>query len=152
MAKVFTRYSGKGSKIFLRMVSHMDAKRLRAEHVLYGLGLFGPARTLYALTAGRGAKRQRKVKRDFFSRLLAPGGLVFDAGAHLGSYAEIFASLGARIIALEPNSDCVSHIRRSYPGQLIDVVNTAVGASSGVATILLAERSDMSSMSADWIS
>jgi len=129
----------------------MDAKRLRLEHVLYGLGLFGPARTLYALTAGREAKRQRALKRNFFSQLLSPGDLVFDVGANLGSYAEIFASLGARVIALEPNPDCVSHIRRSYPGESIDVVGTAVGSSAGVATIRLAERSDMSSMSPDWI-
>jgi FkbM family methyltransferase len=129
----------------------MDAKRLKLEHALFGLGLFGPARKLYALTVGREAKRQRQLKRAFFSRLLSPGDLVFDVGANLGSYAEIFASLGARVIALEPNPDCVSHIRRSYPGPLIDVVGAAVGASSGVGMIRLADRSDMSSMSADWI-
>jgi FkbM family methyltransferase len=129
----------------------MDAKRLKLEHALYGLGLFGPARKLYALTAGREAKRQRELKRNFFSQLLSPGDLVFDVGANLGSYAEIFASLGARVIALEPNPDCVSHIRRSYPLESIDVVATAVGSSAGVATIRLAERSDMSSMSQDWI-
>jgi FkbM family methyltransferase len=129
----------------------MDAKRLKAENVLYGLGLYGPARTLYSLTAGREGKRQRLLKRNFFSQLLGPGDLVFDVGANLGSYAEIFASLGARVIALEPNPDCVSHIRRSYPGELIDVVGTAVGSTAGVATIRLAERSDMSSMSAEWI-
>jgi FkbM family methyltransferase len=129
----------------------MDAKRLRLEHALYGLGLLGPARKLYSFTAGREAKRQRALKRNFFSQLLSPGDLVFDVGANLGSYSEIFASLGARVIALEPNPDCVSHIRRSYPSGLIDVVGTAVGSSAGVATIRLAERSDMSSMSADWI-
>jgi FkbM family methyltransferase len=129
----------------------MDAKRLRAEHVLYGLGLLRPARTLYALTGGREAQRQRKLKRNFFSQFLAPQDLVFDVGANLGNYSEIFASLGARVIALEPNPDCVSHIRRSYPGNLIDVVGAAVGASAGVATIRLAERSDMSSMSPEWI-
>ncbi len=128
----------------------MDAKRLKAENVLYGLGLLGPARALYALTGGRGAKRQREIKRQFFSRLVGSGDLVFDIGANLGSYAEIFASLGARVVALEPNPDCVSHIRRSYPG-LIDVVGAAVGGRAGVATIRLADRSDMSSMSAEWI-
>jgi FkbM family methyltransferase len=115
------------------------------------LGLFRPARTLYGLTAGREGKRQRLLKRLFYSQLLVPGDLVFDIGANLGSYAEIFASLGARVIAVEPNPDCVSHIRRSHPGGLIEVVGTAVGSSAGVATIRLAERSDMSSMSADWI-
>lgn len=129
----------------------MDANRLKFEHVLDELGLFRPARTLYGLTAGRKAKRQREAKRNFFSQLLAAGDLVFDVGANLGSYAEIFASLGARVIALEPNPDCVSHIRRSYPSNLIDVVGTAVGCSVGVAKIRLAKRSDMSSMSPDWI-
>ena len=129
----------------------MDAKRLRLENVLYGLGIYGPARTLYGLTAGREGKRFRALKRHFFSQFLRAGDLVFDVGANLGSYAEIFASLGARVIALEPNPDCVSHIRRSYPGESIDVVGTAVGSAAGVASIRLADRSDMSSMSEDWI-
>jgi FkbM family methyltransferase len=59
--------------------------------------------------------------------------------------------LGARVVALEPNPDCVYHIRRSYPGPSIDVVNAAVGRHPELATIRLAKRSDMSSMSADWI-
>jgi FkbM family methyltransferase len=130
----------------------VDAKRLKLEHVLYGLGLFGPARSLYAATAGREVKRELERKRRFFSRLISPGDLVFDVGANLGSYAEIFASLGAQVVALEPNPDCVSHIRRSYPNSGIDVICTAVGSSAGVASIRLAERSDMSSMSAEWIS
>jgi FkbM family methyltransferase len=130
----------------------MDAARLKAEHALYGLGLYGPARALYRLTpSGRRAAQDRTLKRTFYSQFVKPGDLVFDVGANLGNYAEIFASLGARIVALEPNPDCVSHIRRSYPGQAIDVVNTAVGGSPGVATIQLARRSDMSSMSAEWI-
>ena len=130
----------------------MDAARLKAEHVLYGLGLYRPARALYRLTpSGRRAAQDRICKRTFYSHLLKPGDLVFDVGANLGNYAEIFASLGAQVVALEPNPDCVSHIRRSYPGRSIDVVNTAVGASPGVATIRIAQRSDMSSMSADWI-
>jgi FkbM family methyltransferase len=130
----------------------MDSKRLKAEHVLDGLGLFGPARAIYGLTpSGRRAREDRSRKRDFYSQFIAAGDLVFDIGANLGSYADIFASLGARVVALEPNPDCVYHIRRSYPGPSIDVVNAAVGRHPELATIRLAKRSDMSSMSADWI-
>ncbi len=129
----------------------MDGRRLRAEHVLEGLGLYHPIRSVYGMTLGRDAKRQRLRTREFFSRLLSPADLVFDVGANLGNYAGIFASLGARVVALEPNPDCVSHIRRSYPTSSIEVIATAVGASSGVATLRLAERSDMSSLSEDWI-
>lgn len=130
----------------------MDATRLKAEHILYGLGLFRPARALYQLTpSGRRGADDRIRARAFYSRFVRPGALVFDVGANLGNHTEIFASLGARVVALEPNPDCVSHIRRSYPGHSIDVVNTAVGACAGVATIRIAQRSDMSSMSSDWI-
>lgn len=129
----------------------MDARRLRLEHALYGLGLFVPARALYAVTAGREAKRHRELKRQFFSQIVKAGDLVFDVGANLGVYSEIFASLGGRVVALEPNPDCVSHIRRSYPSPMIDVVGTAVGSAAGVSTIRLAQRSDMSSMSPEWI-
>lgn len=130
----------------------MDSKRLKVEHALYGLGLFGIARRLYRLTpSGRGASRERVLRRDFFTKLINPGDLIFDVGANLGNYAELFAGIGARVVALEPNPDCVSHIRRSYPKMKIDTVNTAVGACPGVATIRIAQRSDISSMSADWM-
>lgn len=130
----------------------MDAMRLRAEDVLYGLRLYRPARALYRFTpAGRQAAYDKESKRRFYSQLIRPGDLVFDVGANLGSYAEIFSQLGARVVALEPNPDCVSHIRRSYPGQGIEVINAAVGGSPAVATIRLADRSDMSSMSQEWI-
>jgi FkbM family methyltransferase len=129
----------------------MDANRLRLEHALYGLGLFTPARKLYALTAGRKGRRDRTRKREFFSHLLNQADLVFDVGANLGNYSEIFASLGAKVVAVEPNLECVYHIRRSYPSLGIEVVSASVGASSGVASIRIAERSDLSSMSREWI-
>lgn len=130
----------------------MDSKRLRAEHALYGLGVFGTARALYALTSsGKRARQDRIKNRKFYSQFISSGDLVFDIGANLGSYADIFASLGALVVAVEPNPDCVSHIRRSYPKKSINVINAAVGQDSGLGTIRLAKRSDMSSMSEDWI-
>jgi FkbM family methyltransferase len=129
----------------------MDSKRLKAEQVLYGLGVFGAARNFYGLTNGRRARQDRVEKRHFYSQFISTEDLVFDIGANLGSYADIFASLGAKVVALEPNPDCVNHIRWSYPDRSIDTISAAVGKSPGVATIRLARRSDMSSMSAGWI-
>jgi FkbM family methyltransferase len=129
----------------------MDRKRLRAEDMLHGLGLYRPARAIYGTVLGREAKRQRELGRQFYASLLSAGDLVFDVGANLGNYSEIFSSLGARVVALEPNPDCVNHINRSNPSGNIEVIAAAVGACGGVATIKLADRSDMSSLSDDWI-
>src|SRR5256885_878214 len=38
------------------------------------------------------------------------GALVFDIGANAGAMTRVFASLGARVVAVEPNADCVRHI------------------------------------------
>src|SRR5690606_17457557 len=44
--------------------------------------------------------RQRGL-RDLYRPFVAPGGLVFDVGAHIGDRTAAFASLGARVVALE---------------------------------------------------
>ena len=44
--------------------------------------------------------------KKFYSRLVRPGDLCFDIGANTGEKAKLFLSLGARIVAVEPQSQC----------------------------------------------
>jgi FkbM family methyltransferase len=122
------------------------------EEVLWVAGLHRTARSLYRMTAGRQAAASREAIRNFYGGLLPSGSLVFDIGANVGAMSEIFSSLGDRVVALEPNADCVRHIQLSYSEQKIEVIQAVAGPRNGLATLNLSnERDDISSLSDEWI-
>jgi len=130
----------------------MNTSRRRVEELLWVLGLHVPARTFYSATLGRRAALARSKMREFYGRVLQPGALVFDIGANVGVLSAVFASLGAKVVALEPNADCVRHIQLSYGDKQIEVIQAAVGANNGLAVLNVSDERDVrSSVSDDWI-
>jgi len=130
----------------------MMTSRRKMEELLWVSGLHAPARALYAATLGRQARLARNQMREFYERVLQPGALVFDIGANVGVVSAVFASLGARVVALEPNADCVRHIQLSYGDKQIEVIQAAVGAKNGLAVLNVSDERDVrSSVSDDWI-
>jgi FkbM family methyltransferase len=122
------------------------------EELLWVSGLHGPARSLYSVTLGRRAALARNKMREFYRGLLPPGALVFDIGANVGVLSAVFASLGTRVVALEPNEDCVRHIQLSYGDKQIEVIKAAVGAKNGLAVLNVSDERDVrSSVSDDWM-
>ncbi|GAA4682543.1 hypothetical protein GCM10023215_15730 [Pseudonocardia yuanmonensis] len=96
--------------------------------------------------------RHRKMVR-FYSQFLAPGELAFDVGAHVGSRVRAWRRLGARVVAVEPQPDCV-RVLRLFFGRDADVtiLPGAVGARAGRARIGVSTRTPtVSSMSPEWI-
>ena len=131
----------------------MKTSRRKMEELLWVSGLHAPARALYSATLGRRAALARNQMREFYRALLQPGGLVFDIGANVGVLSAVFASLDARVVALEPNADCVRHIQLSYADKQIEVIQAAVGAKNGLAVLNVSDERDVrSSVSDDWIS
>ncbi|HVL82963.1 MAG TPA: FkbM family methyltransferase [Pseudonocardia sp.] len=96
--------------------------------------------------------RHRRMAR-FYGEFLGPGDLAFDIGAHVGSRARAWRRLGARVVAVEPQPDCLRVLRLLLgrdPG--VTVVPAAVGARPGRARLGLSTATPtVSSMSADWI-
>ena len=89
---------------------------------------------------------------SFYSGLIPPNSLVFDIGANVGGFSFVFASTGARVVAVEPNADCVRHIQLSFQTEAIQVVMAAAGPRDGLAQLNLSdERDDISSLSVEWI-
>lgn len=131
----------------------MKQSRRKLEEFLWVTGMHRAARLLYASTLGRQvAKAQQKMK-DFYGRIIQPGTLVFDIGANVGVLSACFASLGANVVAVEPNSDCVRHLTLSYADKNITVIQAAIGAQMGLATLNIADERDVrSSVSDEWIS
>ena len=130
----------------------MKTSRRKMEELLWVSGLHAPARYLYSATLGRQAAIARKKMRSFYEKLFQPGALVFDIGANMGVLSATFASLGARVVAVEPNADCVRHIQLSYSEENIQVIQAVAGKSNGLIVLNVADESDgRSSVSTEWM-
>jgi len=125
--------------------------RRRVEELLWALGLNGVTAPLWELLRGGQALQQSRQMREFYSTLLPRDALVFDVGANVGTMTRVFSSLGARVVAIEPNPDCARHIELTTARSAVEVLQAAAGASNGVAVLNLSDRKDkMSSLSAEW--
>jgi len=129
----------------------VQPSRRRMEELLWILGLNKAAAHLWELLRGRRAAQRFSLMREFYSSLLPRGGLVFDIGANVGTMTRVFASLGAKVIAVEPNPDCIRHIELITDRKAVETLQAAVGELNGLAVLKVSDRKDkMSSLSADW--
>ncbi len=89
----------------------------------------------------------------FYARFVGPGDLCFDIGAHVGNRLWALSRLGASIVALEPQPDCMRLLRRWYGHHAnIELVERAAGAAPGSRTLFLSERTPtVTTLSRDWM-
>lgn len=83
--------------------------------------------------------RRWQLKR-FYRQLVAPGDLVFDIGAHVGSRSATLLSLGAEVVAVEPQPVFARMIRRHLAHRLRGFETVAVGAEEGETTLHISSR------------
>lgn len=95
--------------------------------------------------------RQRALLR-LYAPFVHDGDLVFDIGAHLGDRAVAFATLGAHVIALEPQPHIARWLRRlTRRHNRITVRTEAVGAAAGSARLAVSARHPtVSTLSTAW--
>lgn len=88
-----------------------------------------------------------------YSGFLGPGDIGFDVGAHVGSRVRAWRRLGVRVVAIEPQPDCVRVLRLFFGRDRdVTIVPSAVGARTGRAQLALSTATPtVSSMSSDWI-
>lgn len=51
---------------------------------------------------------------SFYASFVRDGDLVFDIGAHLGNRSQAFLDLGAKIVAVEPQPNCVRFLKNKF--------------------------------------
>src|SRR5260221_39751 len=88
----------------------LESSRRRVGELLWIIGLSRVTAPMWEMLRGGRAIRQSRRMQEFYSSLLPDGALVFDVGANVGTMTRVFSSLGARILAVEPNPDCVRRI------------------------------------------
>ncbi len=103
--------------------------------------------------AGKHFFEKQQLMRGFYSQFVKPGDLCFDVGANLGNRIEIFLSLGAKVIAIEPQESCLQYLRQKYknPDQVV-LIPKVLDETIGERALLIASESAVSSMAEDWVS
>jgi FkbM family methyltransferase len=78
--------------------------------------------------------------------------LCFDVGANYGWKTEVFLRLGARVIAFEPQPECVREIEaRLTPQPRLTIEETALGSELGQTTLYIMNHRTNSSLQKDWL-
>ena len=100
-----------------------------------------------------GVPWRNRALTGFYAQFVRPGDLCFDVGAHVGNRLRALSRLGARVVALEPQPQCMRLLRRWYGHQPdIELVEEAVGVTGGTLTLFVSERTPtVSTLSRDWI-
>ena len=84
--------------------------------------------------------RQRRLRR-LYAQFVGPGDLVFDVGAHVGNRVRAFASLGCRVVAVEPQPDFAGVLRTLFArSAAIEIVEAAAGDAPGRASLSISDR------------
>ncbi len=95
--------------------------------------------------------RARRLWR-FYTPWVKPGDLCFDIGAHVGNHASCWRTLGAHVVALEPQPRFARYLRHRFAGDpQVTVLEAAVGAVPGRAQLQLSPLTPtVSTLAADW--
>ena len=118
------------------------------KQVSISLGLYKPARALHRALFP--SERQKfATHRALLSTFIQPGDLAFDVGANLGVRSEIMLSIGAQVVAFEPQPVCARETRARGNNRLT-VVEKAVGAVEGTADLHLKAGSGQASLLPNW--
>jgi len=93
---------------------------------------------------------EQKKYIDFYELFIKKDDLCFDIGAHKGHRTEIFLKLGARVVAVEPQSDCFKYLQIKF-GKKIQIENCGLGSKNGVEEMFINSSSSLSTFSKDWV-
>ena len=96
--------------------------------------------------------RARRTRR-LYGQFIRPGDLCFDIGAHVGNRTRCWASLGARVIAVEPQPMFAGFLRRLFrKSPAVVVEEAAIGDAPGVMTLHVSSRTPtVTTTSPEWI-
>src|SRR5271157_5277389 len=101
-------------------------------------------RDIYRFIFNRDYRTRRKKMIAFYAQFVSKGNLVFDVGANVGEYTEVFLELGARVVAIEPNPSCASLLEQIPPRQRVVVKRAALGNTKSEAILHLCDLDGLS--------
>ncbi len=128
----------------------------RLKKIASFLGIYRVAKRaekyLYDILNTNIIKQNKKKELTFYSSLIKPGQLCFDVGANIGDKSEIFLKLGARVVALEPQSDCVRKLTKRFRSNKdLTVIEKGLSNTNGTLSLSISSTENtISTMSDQW--
>lgn len=94
---------------------------------------------------------QKKLQK-FYEPFVKPGDLCFDIGSHLGNRVRTWNKMGAKVVALEPQPQCMAFLKRKFSNKAnVTLVEKAVGAEKGELPLHISELTPtVSTLSKEW--
>lgn len=91
---------------------------------------------------------------NFYKKFVSNNDLCFDIGANIGERTDILLKLGARVVAVEPQSKCFNMLKRKYRNNnVVYVLKNAVGSEEKEAELMICDEADeCSTLSKDFVS
>jgi FkbM family methyltransferase len=120
----------------------------RAKQLSIATGLYKPARSIHRAMFPS-ERRQFIAARELYSSFIKRGDLAFDVGANIGMRSEAMLSLGAHVVAFEPQEECAAEIAARGNSRLT-VVREAVGNKAGIGDFHLKSSTAIGSFLPDW--
>jgi FkbM family methyltransferase len=102
---------------------------------------------------GRTLYEEEQKRFSFYRQFVRPGDLCFDVGANYGNRVEAFLTLGARVIAVEPQPDVMRYLRLKYRHEpRVTLIQAGLDSSEGEREMYVCETTrGASSMSQELI-
>lgn len=86
----------------------------------------------------------------FYRQFVGPGDLCFDIGAHVGNRTNAWRRLGADVVAVEPQPQCLAYLRRRFGRDpRVRLVDKAIGERPGAMTLHISSLTPTVSTLAD---
>jgi len=88
----------------------------------------------------------------FYKNFIEPDQLCFDVGANIGERTDVFLQLGAKVICIEPQPDCVEILHAKYDQNLnVEILPVGLASIPGVMTLSICSTANtISTFSEKW--
>jgi FkbM family methyltransferase len=95
--------------------------------------------------------RQRRLRR-LYERLVPPGTVAFDCGAHVGNRVRALAAVGAHVVAVEPQPHFAKLLRVLFGrSRRVTIVEAGVAAGCGTSVLWMSDRTPtVTTLDAAW--
>ncbi len=87
---------------------------------------------------------------NFYQDYVKAGDLCFDIGAHLGNRTDAWSAIGAKVIAVDPQPQCLAYLNKKFgTDKQVIILPKAVGEQAGYADLYISQLTPTISTLAD---